>query len=75
MLEDRTAQSVSSFQEPRHQISKSRREMNQELPTLLELLENQLKYASPKDRTVNIKISINTARMIAEAERVKGDLK
>lgn len=39
-------------------------------PTLLELLEAKLEYAEPRDRTVNIKIAINTAHMIAERERL-----
>ena len=43
--------------------------MRGRLPTLLELLENKLNYAGPRDKTVTIKISINTARMILDAER------
>ena len=41
------------------------------LPTLIELLENRLDHAGPRDKTVNIKISILTARMILEAEKRK----
>lgn len=37
--------------------------------TLLELLESKLAYAGPRDRTVTLKISIGTARMLAETER------
>jgi hypothetical protein len=39
------------------------------LPTFLELAELKLKYADPKDRTINIKVTINTARMMVDAER------
>ena len=41
-----------------------------ELPTLLELLENRLKYAGPRDKTINIEIAINTAKMILEKEKM-----
>lgn len=34
-----------------------------------ELAENKLKHAGPKDKTINIKIAINTARMMVENER------
>ena len=40
-----------------------------ELQTFLELAENKLKYASKKDRTINIKVAINTARMMVESEK------
>lgn len=43
----------------------------QKLPTLRELLANRLKYAAPRQKTVTIKIAINTARMILEHEQAK----
>jgi hypothetical protein len=39
------------------------------LPTLLELAENQIKLATPKQKNINIKIAINTAKMMVEKER------
>jgi len=39
------------------------------LPTFIELAENQLKYAGPRDKTINIKIAINTAQMMIEREK------
>ena len=39
------------------------------LPTLLELLKAKLDFAGPRDKTITIKITINTARMIYERER------
>jgi two-component sensor histidine kinase len=43
------------------------------LPKFWELAENQLKYAGTRDKTINIKISINTARMMVEAESKKNN--
>ena len=34
------------------------------LPTFAELAENALRYAGPRDKTINIKITIQTARMM-----------
>ena len=39
------------------------------LPTFIELAENQLKYAGPRDKTINIKIAIKTTRMMIEREK------
>ena len=49
--------------------------MNREMPTLLELAEQRIADAKPRDKTINIKIAIGTARMIVEAEkRERGDI-
>lgn len=39
------------------------------MDTFLELAENQLAHAGPRDKTINIKVAINTARMMVERER------
>ena len=39
------------------------------LPSFEELAENQLKYAGPRDKTINMKIAINTARMMVNQEK------
>lgn len=39
------------------------------LPTFIELAENKLKHAGKRDKTINIKVAINTARMMVEAEK------
>uniref|UniRef100_A0A6M3J5L6 Uncharacterized protein n=1 Tax=viral metagenome TaxID=1070528 RepID=A0A6M3J5L6_9ZZZZ len=39
------------------------------LPYFWELAENQIKYAGPRDKTINIKITINTARMMVGREK------
>jgi hypothetical protein len=41
------------------------------LPTFRELAENKIALAGPRDKTINIKVAINTARMMVEAERWK----
>ena len=38
------------------------------LPTFIELAEQRIADASPRDKTISIKISINTARMMIESE-------
>lgn len=43
------------------------------LPTLLQLAETKLRYAGPRDRTINIKITVNTARMMVDSERTSHD--
>lgn len=40
-----------------------------DLPTFIELAENQLRYAGPRDKVINIKITVATARMMVEAEK------
>jgi len=53
------------------------------LPTFLELAENKLAWAHKRDKTINIKIAINTARMMvkesqdtaAERDRLRKALK
>ena len=45
-----------------------------ELPTFLELAENQLSWANRGQKTINIKIAINTARMMVDAEKVRAAL-
>ena len=44
-----------------------------ELPTFLELAANRLAWANRGDKTINIKIAINTARMMAVAEAAERD--
>ncbi len=41
----------------------------QELPTFREIAEQRIADARPADRTINIKVAINTARMMAEREK------
>lgn len=43
--------------------------MSDSLPTFLELAETKLQYAGPRDKTICIKVTINTARMMVERER------
>jgi hypothetical protein len=43
---------------------KAKSDKTAELPTLLGLLENRLNYVGARDKTVKVKITINTARMI-----------
>ena len=38
------------------------------LPFFWKLAENQIKQAGKRDKTINIKIAINTARMMVECE-------
>lgn len=40
-----------------------------ELPKFWELAEGVLAYAGPRDKTINVKIAINTARMMVKAEK------
>jgi hypothetical protein len=44
--------------------------VSERLPTFLELAETKLKYAGPRDKTIVIKVTINTARMMVESERM-----
>ena len=39
-----------------------------DLPTFAELAANRIAYAGPRDKTINIKITIGLARMMVEAE-------
>ena len=43
----------------------------EELPTFVELAQAQLRYAVPAEKTINIKVAINTARMMVESEQRK----
>lgn len=40
-----------------------------DMPYLWELVETKLKYAGNRDKTINIKITIPTARMMLEREK------
>lgn len=44
-------------------------------PTLAELLQHKLSLAGPKDKIVNIKIEILTAKMILRAEQARANVK
>lgn len=41
----------------------------QHTPTLVDLARARIEGAGPRDKTINIKIAINTARMIVDQER------
>jgi len=43
--------------------------MKNNLPKFWELAALKLGYAGPRDKTINIKIAVNTARMMIEAEK------
>jgi hypothetical protein len=45
--------------------------MSEKLPTFLELAENKIALAQPRDKIITIKVAINTARMMVEAEKAK----
>ena len=45
--------------------------MSDALHKFWELAETKLKYAGKKDKTINIKIAINTARMMVESEKLR----
>lgn len=39
------------------------------LPTFAEIAAQRIADAGPRDKTINIKVAINTARMMVEADR------
>jgi len=42
-----------------------------ELPTFAEIAAQRLADAGPRDKTITIKVAINTARMMVEAENAR----
>ena len=65
MKEDRAPKLLQVQEQP------ARERARIELPTFVELAQAQLRYAVPAERTINIKVAINTARMMVEAEQKK----
>jgi hypothetical protein len=42
-----------------------------ELPTFREIAQHRISDAGPRDKTINIKVAIGTARMMVESEAAK----
>lgn len=43
------------------------------LPTFREIAEQRIADSGPRDKTINIKVAINTARMMVKAENLSRD--